>query len=106
MKVLWDGTFGFSSLFEKTRNMQNVQPLVDASLHGSTFFSSFSKTLSVVLVWPGLISLPPAQQTGILPTEPERLVSHKIYSACTIRMQTSAFRDKRAVVIWSLFGHV
>ena len=36
----------------------------------------------------------------------ERLVSYKIYLACTIRMQTSAFRDKRAVVIWSaLFGH-
>ena len=144
---------------------------------------SVSKTLSVVLTWPGLIPLPPAQQTGALSAEltrrqfckvmrvkdtpkkwkwpdysgtplyghlyikdsfvcsdikrskffskinplntdtiacpvgvringvplvlkAQRLVSYKIYPACTIRMQTSAFRDKKAVVIWSLFGHV
>ena len=36
----------------------------------------------------------------------QRLVSYKMYTACTIRMQTSAFRDERAVVFWSLFDHV
>ena len=36
----------------------------------------------------------------------ERLVSYKMYPACTIRMQTSTFRNKRAVVIWSSFAHV
>ena len=64
VKVLWDGTYGFSSLSEKTRKSNHLQ----MSLQRQHFLLSYLKTLSVGSAgvrthWP------PAQQTGALPTE-------------------------------------
>ena len=43
VKVLWDGTYGFSSLFEKTRKSNHLQ----MSLQRQHFPLSYLKTLSV-----------------------------------------------------------
>ena len=49
VKVLWDGTYGFSFLFEKTRKSNHLQ----SSLQRQHFLLSYLKTLSVgpVGVW-------------------------------------------------------
>ena len=49
VKVLWDGTYGFSSLSEKTRKSNHLQ----MSLQRQHFLLSYLKTLSVgsVEVW-------------------------------------------------------
>ena len=64
VKVLWDGTYGFSSLSEKTRKSNHLQ----MSLQRQRFLLSYLKTLRC---WSGrgLSQRPPAQQTGALPTE-------------------------------------
>ena len=43
VKVLWDGTYGFSFLFEKTRKSNHLQ----SSLQRQHFLLSYLKTLSV-----------------------------------------------------------
>ena len=43
MKVLWDGTYGFSSLSKKTRKSNRLQ----MSLQRQHFLLSYLKTLSV-----------------------------------------------------------
>ena len=48
VKVLWDGTYGFSSLSEKTRKSNHLQ----MSLQRQHFLLSYLKTLWL-LVWPG-----------------------------------------------------
>ena len=50
VKVLWDGTYGFSSLSEKTRKSNHLQ----MSLQRQHFLLSYLKTLSVgpAGVWP------------------------------------------------------
>ena len=64
MKVLWDRTYSFSSLSEKTRKTNHLQ----MSLQSQHFLLSYLKTLRC---WsgPGLSQGPPARQTGALPTE-------------------------------------
>ena len=64
VKVLWDGTYGFSSLFEKTRKSNHLQ----MSLQRQYFLLSYLKTLSVgpAGVWTHDL---PSRQTGALPTE-------------------------------------
>ena len=59
----WDGTYGFSSLSEKTRNSNRWQ----VSLQRQNFLLSYFKDPGR-----GLYPRPPAQQTGALPTEPTR----------------------------------
>ena len=63
VKVLLDGTYGFSSLSEKTRKFNHLQ----MSLQRQHFLLSYLKTEC----WSnrGLNLRPPAQQTGALPTE-------------------------------------
>ena len=55
VKVLWDGTYGFSSLSEKTRKSNHLQ----LSLQRQHFLLSYLKTLSVgaVGVWTRGLSL-------------------------------------------------
>ena len=67
VKVLWDGTYGFSSLSEKTRKSNHLQ----MSLQRQHFLLSYFKDPEC---WSGRGSnpWPPAQQTGALPTEPTR----------------------------------
>ena len=64
VKVLWDGTYGFSSLSEKTRKSNHLQ----MSLQRQHFLLSYFKDPEC---WSGRGSnpWPPAQQTGALPTE-------------------------------------
>ena len=64
VKVLRDGTYGFSSLSEKTRKSNHLQ----ISLRRQHFLLSYLKTLSVGPARP-LNPRPPARQTGALPTE-------------------------------------
>ena len=61
VKVLWDGTYGFSSLSEKTRKSNHLQ----MSLQRQHFLLSYLKTMSVspVGVWTRDLPL------GALPTE-------------------------------------
>ena len=63
VKVLWDGTYGFSSLSEKTRKSNHLQ----MSLQRQHFLLSYLKTLSVgpAGVWTRDL---PLAQTGALPT--------------------------------------
>ena len=64
VKVLWDRTYEFSSLSEKTRKSNHLQ----ISLQMQHFLPSYFKDPEC---WPGrgLNPRPPAQQTGTLPTE-------------------------------------
>ena len=64
MKVLWDRTYSFSSLSEKTRKTNHLQ----MTLQRQHFLLSYLKTLRC---WSGsgLRQRPPARQTGALPTE-------------------------------------
>ena len=64
VKVLWDGTYGFSSLSEKTRKSNHLQ----MSLQRQHFLLSYLKTRSVGLarVWTPRL---PTRQTGALPTD-------------------------------------
>ena len=68
VKVLWDGTYGFSSSSEKTRKSNHLQML----LQRQHFLLSYLKTLSVgpAGVWTGPRT--PARHTGALQTEPTR----------------------------------
>ena len=61
VKVLWDGTYGFSSLSEKARKSNHLQ----MSLQRQYFLVSYLKILSVgpAGVWTR------DRQTGALPTE-------------------------------------
>ena len=61
-KVLWYGTYGFSSLSEKTRNNH-----LQMSLQKQHFLLSYLNTLSVGPA--GLNPRPPTQQNGALPTD-------------------------------------
>ena len=64
MKVLWDRTYSFSSLSEKTRKTNHLQ----MTLQRQHFLLSYLKTLRC---WsgPDLRQRPSARQTGALPTE-------------------------------------
>ena len=64
VKVLWDGTYGFLSLSEKTRKSNHLQ----MSLQRQQFLLSYFKTTSV---GPAVVWTPqtPTQQTGTLSTE-------------------------------------
>ena len=57
LKVLWDGTYGFSSLSEKTRKSNHLQ----LSLQRQHFLLSYLKTLSQCWSGRGLNSRPPAR---------------------------------------------
>ena len=64
VKALWDGTYSFSSLSERTTKSNHLQ----LSLESQHFLLSYLKTLSVGLarVW---TPRPPTRQTGVLPTD-------------------------------------
>ena len=64
VKVLWDGTYGFLSLFEKTTKSNHLQ----MSLQRQQFLLSYFKTTSV---GPAVVWTPqtPTRQTGTLSTE-------------------------------------
>ena len=64
VKALWDGTYSFSSLSERTTKSNHLQ----LSLQSQHFLLSYLKTLSVGLarVW---TPRPPTRQTGVLPTD-------------------------------------
>ena len=63
VKVLWDGTYNFSSLSEKTRRSNHLQ----MSLQRQHFLLSFYNN-TWVLVWPGF-EVMTSQLTSALPTE-------------------------------------
>ena len=68
VKMLWDGTYGFSSLSEKTRKSNHLQ----MSLQRQYFLLSYLKTLSVGLARVWTRDLPPgrlALSQLTLPTE-------------------------------------
>ena len=65
VKVLWDGSYGFPSLSEKTRKVN----LLHMSLQRRNFLLSYLKTLSLDLARTSVNSRPPYQHTGALPTE-------------------------------------
>ena len=80
VKVFWDGTYGFSSLSEKTRKSNHLQML----LQRQHSLLSYSKTLIVCPagVW---TPRPSAQQTGALPTElTRRLYATEPPIACAL----------------------
>ena len=67
VKVLQDGTYGFSSLSEKTRNSNRLQ----MSLQRQHFLNLSSQLFKDPVCWSrrGLNPRPPARQTGALQTE-------------------------------------
>ena len=73
--MLWDGTYGFSSLSEKTRKSTRLQ----MSLKRQHFLLSYLKTLDVGLSGRGLNPRPPVQQTEALLTELAILQFSKIF---------------------------
>ena len=80
VEVLWDGTYGFSSLSEKTRKSNHLQ----MSLQRQHFLLSYLKTLIVCPagVW---TPRPSAQQTGALPTKlTRRLYATEPPIACAL----------------------
>ena len=79
VKVLWDGTYGFSSLSEKTRKSNHLQ----MSLQRQHFLLSYLKTLSVGLAGVWTRDLPlgtPALSPAALPTE---LTRRRLFVAIT-----------------------
>ena len=65
VKVLWDGTYGFLSLSEKTRKSNYLQ----MSLQRQHFLHSYLFKDPECCSDRGLSPRPPARQTGALPTE-------------------------------------
>ena len=80
VKVLWDGTYGFSSLSEKTRKSNHLQ----MSLQRQHFLLSYFKDPEC---WygRGLNPRPPAQQTGALPTESNQAAIVSNFTRLTAR---------------------
>ena len=76
VKVLWDGTYGFSSLSEKTRN--NNRAFADVITKATLSSQLFKDPES----WYGRGSKPwpPARQTGALPNELTRLMVYLQYT--------------------------
>ena len=63
--MLWDGTYGFSSLSDETRKSNRLQ----MSLQKQHFLLSYFKTISVGPAGVWTRDLAPAQLTDALPTE-------------------------------------
>ena len=89
VKVLWNGTQGFSSLSEKTRKINHLQ----MSLERQHFLLSYLKTLSVVPAGGGggLNPRLPTRQTGALPTEPTSYV--KLFLGISLNVFSGGNRD-------------
>ena len=90
--MLWDGTYGFSSLSEKTRKSNRLK----TSLQRQHFLLSYLKTLSVGPAWVRTRDLLLAQQTDTLTTEPTTHLTTETpfnfkHSPTTVQSQ-SAFR--------------
>ena len=68
VKVLWDGTYGFSSLSEKTRKSKHLQMSLQRQHFGLQFGRKIRRPPEC---WSGrsLNPRPPVRQTGALPTE-------------------------------------
>ena len=88
VKVLWDGTYGFSSLFEKTRKSNHLQ----SSLQRQHFLLSYLKTLSVdpVGVWTrGLPLGRPVLSQLSLPSSTVLQVYYRQITCCLASVQYS-----------------
>ena len=77
MKVLWDGTYGFSSLAEK-REDKKVIPFTDVITEAALSSQLFEDPRPECLSGRGLNSRPPAQQIGALPTELTRPLKFEV----------------------------
>ena len=77
MKVLWDGTYGFSSLAEK-REDKKVTPFADVITKAAISSQLFEDPRPECLSGRGFNSRPPAQQTAALPTELTRPLKFKM----------------------------
>ena len=99
--MLWDGTYGFSSLSDKTRKSDRLQ----MSLQRQHFLLSYFKTLSVGPAGVWTRDLAPAQQTDTLPTELTwRLFTRRItwgfIHVCTLLIYFSDSSGSRSLSKW------
>ena len=100
--MLWDRTYSFLSLYEKTRKSNHLQ----MSLQRLHFLLSYLKILRVDPAGLGLKPWPPAQQTGALLTEITRgrsnlLLTHLRKHACRQQKPWQVFLSLAFLWIWT-----